>query len=45
MKPIRSLEEPDPVQEYMLRQERIRLVVITVIVVLLAAVIYWELFR
>ncbi len=45
MGPIRSLDEPDPVQRYMRRQSLIRSLVLLTVGVLLVAAVYWEFFR
>jgi hypothetical protein len=42
MDPIRSLDEPDPVQRYMRRQALVRDVVVLIV---LAALVYWGFFR
>lgn len=45
MDPIRSFDDPDPVQRYGRREARIWLMVAAVVVVLLAAVAYWGVSR
>lgn len=45
MDPIRSFDDPDPVQRYMRREARIWLAVVAVVVVVLAAVAYWGVSR
>jgi hypothetical protein len=45
MDPIRSFDDPDPVQRYMRRKARLRLALGVVVVVLLAAGLYWGVCR
>jgi uncharacterized membrane protein (UPF0182 family) len=45
MDPIRSFDDPDPVQRYARREARILLAVAAGLVVLLAAVAYWGVSR